>query len=56
MCLIWWSRLAVVATLIHKAIGDRLTCMFIDNGLLETKWSGDVMKVFQKFSHEYYKN
>jgi GMP synthase (glutamine-hydrolysing) len=25
---------SVAATLIHKAIGDRLTCVFIDNGLL----------------------
>jgi GMP synthase (glutamine-hydrolysing) len=25
---------SVVATLIHRAIGDRLTCIFVDNGLL----------------------
>src|SRR5262249_20240013 len=25
---------SVAATLVHKAIGDRLTCIFVDNGLL----------------------
>src|SRR5262249_27454529 len=25
---------SVVAVLIHRAIGDRLTCLFVDNGLL----------------------
>ena len=26
--------IAVVAALLHKAVGDRLTCVFVDNGLL----------------------
>lgn len=42
---------AVVATLIHKAIGDHLTCMFIDNGLLRQNEVDDVMKVFQENFH-----
>lgn len=25
---------AVAATLIHKAVGDNLTCIFVDHGLL----------------------
>ena len=25
---------SVVAALLHKAIGDQLTCVFVDNGLL----------------------
>ena len=25
---------SVVAVLIHKAIGDQLTCMFVDHGLI----------------------
>ena len=25
---------AVAALLVHEAIGDRLTCVFVDNGLL----------------------
>ncbi|MEM7622897.1 MAG: glutamine-hydrolyzing GMP synthase [Planctomycetota bacterium] len=28
---------AVAAVLLHKAIGDRLTCVFVDNGLLRKK-------------------
>ena len=31
---------AVVAVLVHRAIGDQLTCMFVDNGLLR-KGEGD---------------
>lgn len=27
---------AVAATLVHKAIGDRLHCVFVDNGLLRS--------------------
>lgn len=27
----------VAATLVHKAIGDRLHCIFVDNGLLRCK-------------------
>lgn len=42
---------AVVATLIHKAIGNNLTCMFIDNGLLRQNEADDVMKVFQENFH-----
>lgn len=37
---------SVVAVLIHKAIGDQLTCIFVDHGLLR-KGEGDmVMKQF----------
>ena len=39
---------AVVAILIHKAIGNQLTCMFIDNGLLRKDEAVAVMKVFQE--------
>jgi GMP synthase (glutamine-hydrolysing) len=38
---------SVAAVLIHKAIGDRLTCIFVDNGLLrkgEAKRVGDVFR------------
>ncbi len=35
---------SVAAVLIHKAIGSRLTCIFIDNGLLR-KNEGDKLKV-----------
>lgn len=38
---------SVAAALIHKAIGDQLTCMFIDNGLLRKNEGDEVMKVFK---------
>lgn len=37
---------AVCAALIHKAIGNQLTCMFIDHGLLREKESEQVMETF----------
>jgi GMP synthase (glutamine-hydrolysing) len=37
----------VVAALIHRAIGDRLTCIFVDNGLLRAGEADDVMAVFR---------
>ena len=38
---------SVVALLIHKAIGDRLTCFFVDNGLLRKGEAQQVCDVFQ---------
>ncbi|CAG7657764.1 glutamine-hydrolyzing GMP synthase [Paenibacillus allorhizosphaerae] len=37
---------SVVAMLIHKAIGDQLTCMFIDHGLLRKDEAEGVMETF----------
>jgi GMP synthase (glutamine-hydrolysing) len=37
---------SVVAVLLHKAIGDRLTCLFVDNGLLR---KGEVEAVVSTF-------
>jgi GMP synthase (glutamine-hydrolysing) len=37
---------AVVAVLVHKAVGDRLTCMFIDHGLLRKGEAESVMETF----------
>ncbi len=37
---------SVVAILIHKAIGDQLTCMFIDHGLLRKDEAESVMETF----------
>jgi len=34
---------AVAAALLHKALGDRLTCLFIDNGLLRQDEANSVM-------------
>ena len=37
---------SVVAALVHKAIGDQLTCMFIDHGLLRKGEADSVMETF----------
>ncbi|MCM3125796.1 MULTISPECIES: glutamine-hydrolyzing GMP synthase [unclassified Mesobacillus] len=37
---------SVVAVLIHKAIGDQLTCIFVDHGLLRKDEAEGVMKTF----------
>jgi GMP synthase (glutamine-hydrolysing) len=39
---------AVVATLIHKAVGDQLTCIFVDNGLLRREEVERTSKVFRE--------
>jgi GMP synthase (glutamine-hydrolysing) len=38
----------VAATLIHRAIGDRLHCIFVDNGLLRLNEAKQVMTRYQK--------
>lgn len=37
---------SVVAALLHRAIGNQLTCVFVDNGLLRLHESDEVMKNF----------
>jgi GMP synthase (glutamine-hydrolysing) len=37
---------SVVAALLHKAIGDKLTCVFVDNGLLRKGEGDQVMEMF----------
>lgn len=37
---------SVVAGLLHKAIGEQLTCVFVDNGLLRLHEGDQVMQVF----------
>ena len=37
---------SVVAALLHKAIGDQLTCVFVDNGLLRLNEGDQVMAMF----------
>jgi GMP synthase (glutamine-hydrolysing) len=38
---------SVVASLIHQAIGDQLTCIFVNNGLLRREEVERTLKVFQ---------
>ncbi|AEY01626.1 GMP synthase [Oceanimonas sp. GK1] len=37
---------SVVAMLVHRAIGDKLTCVFVDNGLLRLNEGEQVMEMF----------
>jgi len=37
---------SVVAALLHQAIGDQLTCVFVDNGLLRLNEGKEVMQTF----------
>lgn len=39
---------AVVATLIHRAIGDQLTCIFVNTGLLRQEEAERINNTFQK--------
>ncbi|MCH8078861.1 MAG: glutamine-hydrolyzing GMP synthase [Proteobacteria bacterium] len=39
---------SVVAVLLHEAIGDQLTCVFVDNGLLRLQEGDQVMENFAK--------
>lgn len=38
---------SVAAALIHEAIGDQLTCIFVDHGLLRAGEADEVVKVFR---------
>ncbi|MFO1403405.1 MAG: glutamine-hydrolyzing GMP synthase [Azonexus sp.] len=39
---------SVVAALLHRAIGDQLTCVFVDNGLLRLNEADQVMRTFSR--------
>jgi GMP synthase (glutamine-hydrolysing) len=41
----------VAAMLIHRAIGDRLTCIFVDNGLLRYDEANQIVKRFREKMH-----
>lgn len=42
---------STVAVLLHKAIGDQLTCIFVNNGLLRKNESERVIKIFRDYYH-----
>jgi len=42
---------SVVASLVHKAIGDRLVCIFVDNGLLRKNERENVVSTFRDHFH-----
>jgi GMP synthase (glutamine-hydrolysing) len=39
---------AVAATLVHRAVGDQLTCIFVDNGLLRRQEAERVLDTFAR--------
>ena len=42
---------SVAAALVHRAVGDRLTCIFVDNGLLRAKEREQVEALFRGAFH-----
>lgn len=40
---------SVVAAMIQKAIGERLTCVFVDTGLLRYQEGDEVMRIFSEY-------
>lgn len=42
---------AVTAALVHRAIGDQLTCIYVNNGLMRTGETKSLMKFFQEKTH-----
>jgi GMP synthase (glutamine-hydrolysing) len=42
---------SVAATLVHKAVGDQLTCIFVDNGLLRAGEAEEVVEQFRDHQH-----
>ena len=42
---------SVAAALIHRAIGDQLTCVFVDHGLLRLNEAAQVMATFAQHMH-----
>jgi GMP synthase (glutamine-hydrolysing) len=42
---------SVAALLVHRAIGEQLTCIFVDNGLLRTGEVERVVETFQRHFH-----
>ncbi len=42
---------SVAAMLVSKAIGERLTCIFVDNGVLRKDEAGEVVRMFRDHFH-----
>ncbi len=39
---------SVTAALVHRAIGDQLTCIYVNNGLMRTGESGSILRYFRE--------
>lgn len=42
---------SVTAVLVHRAIGERLTCVFVNNGLLRKGEAEEVLRLFREHHH-----
>ena len=42
---------SVVAAMVHRAIGDQLTCIYVNNGLMRTGESESVLRFFREKTH-----
>ncbi|MDX6471998.1 MAG: hypothetical protein QOK22_814, partial [Gaiellaceae bacterium] len=42
---------AVAALLVHKAVGDQLTCVFVDHGMMRKDEASQVVEVFGDYFH-----
>jgi len=42
---------SVVAVLLHEAIGDQLTCVFVDHGLMRSNEADQVLNLFREHYH-----
>lgn len=42
---------SVTAALVHRAVGDKLTCIFVDNGLLRKNESENIKETFKRNLH-----
>jgi GMP synthase (glutamine-hydrolysing) len=42
---------AVAAALVHKAVGDRLTCVYVDTGLMRKDESEQIVETFERNQH-----
>ena len=42
---------SVAAALVHRAVGDQLTCIFVDNGLLRANERAEVEELFREQRH-----
>ena len=42
---------AVAAALVHKAVGDRLTCVYVDTGLMRKNESDQIVETFERHQH-----
>lgn len=42
---------SVTATLVHRAVGDQLTCIFVDNGLLRKNEAEKIIETFKRNLH-----